>query len=159
MILECLLNLSKSLLVLNLQANNFYGHMPSLCPKGCRLNNLNFHGNRIEGPLPRSLVNCTELETLDISNNNIKDTFPYWLESLPELQVLVLRSNKFHGSVHNTKSNPSFPKLRVLDLANNDFVGLLPVHYIENLKAMVDPHEHDYRYMEAGSQYISYLLE
>ncbi|GKV05292.1 hypothetical protein SLEP1_g17322 [Rubroshorea leprosula] len=92
----------------------------------------------MEGLLPRSLVNCRMLEVLDIGNNNIKDRFPYWLESLPKLQVLVLRSNKFYGFVHNTKANSSFTKLRVLDLSNNNFAGPLPVHYIENLKAMVN---------------------
>ncbi|GKV05288.1 hypothetical protein SLEP1_g17318 [Rubroshorea leprosula] len=141
MIPNCLPKLSKSLFVLNMQANRFHGNMPSMFPKGCRIQNFNLHGNQMEGLLPRSLVNCRMLEVLDIGNNNIKDTFPYWLESLPKLQVLVLRSNKFHGFVHNTKANSSFPKLRVLDLSNNNFVGPLPVHYIENLKAMVNAQE------------------
>ncbi|GKV38397.1 hypothetical protein SLEP1_g46312 [Rubroshorea leprosula] len=95
----------------------------------------------MDGLLPRSLVNCRMLEVLDVGNNNISDTFPYWLESLPHLQVLVLRSNKFHGSVQSTKESPSFPKLRVLDLSSNYFVGALPVWYIENFNAMMDPHK------------------
>ncbi|GKV51842.1 hypothetical protein SLEP1_g58466 [Rubroshorea leprosula] len=142
MIPNCLPDLSKNLSVLNLQANRFHGNMPSMFPKGCKIQNFNLRGNQMEGLLPRSLLNCSELEVLDISNNNIKDTFPHWLESLHKLQVLILRSNKFHGLVHNTKANSSFPKLRVLDLSNNNFVGPLPVHYIENLKAMVNAHEH-----------------
>ncbi|GKV51740.1 hypothetical protein SLEP1_g58365 [Rubroshorea leprosula] len=117
--------------------------MPSMFPKGCKIQNFNLHGNQMEGLLPRSLVNCSMLEVLDIGNNNIKDTFPYWLESLPKLQVLILRSNKFHGFVSNTKANSSFSKLRVLDLSNNEFFGPLPVRFIENLKAMVNPLEDD----------------
>ncbi|GLU18408.1 hypothetical protein SLE2022_347120 [Rubroshorea leprosula] len=143
MIPNCLPDLSKNLLVLNLQANRFHGIMPSKFPKGCILQNFNLRANQMEGLLPRSLVNCRMLEVLDMGNNNIKDRFPYWLESLPKLQVLVLMSNKFHGFVHNTKANSSFPKLRVLDLSNNNFVGPLPVHYIENLKAMVNAQEDD----------------
>ncbi|GLT40352.1 hypothetical protein SLA2020_144940 [Shorea laevis] len=97
----------------------------------------------MEGLLPRSLVNCSMLEVLDVGNNNISDTFPHWLESLPDLQVLVLRSNKFHGFVQSTKESPSFPKLRVLDLSSNDFLGPLPIRYMENLKAMMDSHGED----------------
>ncbi|GLU22547.1 hypothetical protein SLE2022_386130 [Rubroshorea leprosula] len=119
--------LPKSLLVLNLQANYFDGNIPFGFPKGCGLRNLNLHENQMDGPLPRSLVNCSELEVLDVGNNNIEDTFPHWLESLPDLQVLVLRSNKFHCSMQSTKASPSFHKLQVLDLSNNDFLGPLPV--------------------------------
>ncbi|GLT38425.1 hypothetical protein SLA2020_126780 [Shorea laevis] len=137
---NCLL---KSLSVLNLQANYFDGNIPFGFPEGCGLRNLNLHGNQMDGLLPRSLVNCSWLEVLDVGNNSIKDTFPHWLESLPELQVLVLRSNKFHGFVQSTKESPSFPKLRVLDLSSNDFRGPLPVRYIENFKAMMDPHGED----------------
>ncbi|GLT28268.1 hypothetical protein SLA2020_032120 [Shorea laevis] len=135
--------LPKSLSVLNLQANCFDGNISFRFPEGCGLRNLNLHGNQMDGLLRRSLVNCHMLEVLDIGNNNISDTFPHWLESLPHLQVLVLRSNKFHGFVHSTKEGPSFPKLRVLDLSSNYFVGALPVRYIENFNAMMDPHKGD----------------
>ncbi|GKV26025.1 hypothetical protein SLEP1_g35386 [Rubroshorea leprosula] len=135
--------LPMSLSVLNLQANYFDGIISFGFPKGCGLRNLNLHGNQMDGPLPRSLVNCDELEVLDVGNNNIEDTFPHWLESLPDLQVLVLRSNKFHSSVQGTKESLSFPKLRVLDLSNNDFLGPLPIRYMENFKAMMDSHGED----------------
>ncbi|GKV38458.1 hypothetical protein SLEP1_g46370 [Rubroshorea leprosula] len=136
--------LPRSLSVLNLQANYFDGNiLPSGFPEDCGLLNLNLHGNQMDGLLPRSLVNCRMLEILDVGNNNISDTFPHWLESLPDLQVLVLRSNKFHGSVQSTKESPSFPKLRVLDLSSNDFLGPLPLRYMENFKAMMDSHGDD----------------
>ncbi|GKV49488.1 hypothetical protein SLEP1_g56239 [Rubroshorea leprosula] len=133
--------LPKSLSALNLQANYFDGYIAFGFLESCGLRNLNLHGNQMDGLLPRSLVNCRMLEVLDVGNNNISDTFPHWLESLPDLQVLVLRSNKFHGSVQSTKESPSFPKLRVLDLSSNYFVGALPVQYIENFDAMMDPHK------------------
>ncbi|GLT26046.1 hypothetical protein SLA2020_011360 [Shorea laevis] len=133
--------LPKSLSVLNLQANYFDGNIAFGFPEGCGLRNLNLHGNQMDGLLPRSLVNCRMLEVLDVGNNNISDTFPHWLQSLTHLQVLVLRSNKFHGSVQSTKESPSFPKLRVLDLSSNYFVGALPVRYIENFNAMMDSHK------------------
>ncbi|GLT40075.1 hypothetical protein SLA2020_142330 [Shorea laevis] len=154
--------LPKSLSVLNLQANHFHGNVPFGFPEGCGIQNLNLHGNQIDGLLPRSLVNCSELEVLDVGNNNIEDTFPHWLESLPNLQVLVLRSNKFHGSVQSSKESPSFPKLRVLDLSSNDFHGPLPVQYIENFNAMMDPHKDggspEYMMVSTGANSYQYSL-
>ncbi|GKV44512.1 hypothetical protein SLEP1_g51688 [Rubroshorea leprosula] len=154
--------LPKSLSVLNLQANYFNGNIPFGFPERCVLRNLNLHGNQMDGLLPRSLVNCSMLEVLDVGNNSIQDTFPHWLESLPELQVLVLRSNKFHGSVQSTKESPSFPKLRVLDLSSNDFLGPLPLQYMENFKAMMDSHGQDgsleYMMVAPGGNSYQYSL-
>ncbi|GLT26517.1 hypothetical protein SLA2020_015770 [Shorea laevis] len=152
--------LSKSLLVLDLQANYFDGNIPFEFPKGCGLRNLNLHGNQMDGPLPRSLVNCSKLEVLDVGNNNIEDTFPHWLESLPDLQVLVLRSNKFQGSVQSTKESPSFLRLRVLDLSNNGFLGPLPLQYIENFKAIMDFYrdEGSPEYMNVSSYQYSLVV-
>ncbi|KAG5551463.1 hypothetical protein RHGRI_009773 [Rhododendron griersonianum] len=76
------------------------------------------------------------LEILVLGNNQIEDTFPSWLRANPELQVLVLRSNKFHGSIGNHKTDVMFPKLRILDLSSNGFSGNLPSEYFENWKAM-----------------------
>ncbi|GKV38490.1 hypothetical protein SLEP1_g46400 [Rubroshorea leprosula] len=150
--------LPKSLLVLNLQANYFDGNVPFGFPEGCGLRNLNLHGNQMDGLLPRSLLNCSMLEVLDVGNNSIEDTFPHWLESLPNLQVLVLRSNKFHGFLRSTKESSSFPKLRVLDLSSNDFLGPLPLRYMENFKAMMDSHGEDGSpdYMKASTRVNSY---
>ncbi|GLT26044.1 hypothetical protein SLA2020_011340 [Shorea laevis] len=152
--------LPESLLVLNLQVNYFDGNILFGFSEGCELRNLNLHGNQIDGLLPRSLVYCRMLEVLDVGNNNIEDTFPHWLESLPDLQVLVLRSNKFHGSMQSTKESPSFLRLRVLDLSNNDFLGPLPVRYIENFKAMMDLYrdEGSPEYMNVDSYQYSLVV-
>ncbi|GLT57573.1 hypothetical protein SLA2020_305380 [Shorea laevis] len=152
--------LPKSISVLNLQANYFDGNIPFGFRRSCGLQNLNLHGNHMDGLLPRSLVNCSKLEVLDVGNNNIEDTFPHWMESLPDLQVLVLRSNKFHGFVQSTKESPSFLKLRVLDLSNNDFVGPLPVQYFENFKAMMDLYrgEGSPEYMNVSSYQYSLVV-
>ncbi|GLT29593.1 hypothetical protein SLA2020_044480 [Shorea laevis] len=154
--------LPMSLSVLNLQANYFDGNMLFVFPEGCGLLNLNLHGNQLDGLLPRSSVNCSMLEVLDVGNNNIKDTFPYWLQTLPNLQVLVLRSNKFHGSVQLIKEGPPFPTLRVLDFSNNDFLGPLPIWYMENFEVMMDSHGEDGspKYMNApmGANSYQYSL-
>ncbi|GKV47844.1 hypothetical protein SLEP1_g54703 [Rubroshorea leprosula] len=124
--------MSKSLSVLSLHANNFDGDIPFSFPEGYGLQSLNLYGNKMEGLLPRSLMNCSLLEVLNFGDNKIAN-----------LRLLVLRSNKFHGFVVSTKERPSFPKLRVLDLSDNDFFGPLPVPYMEIFKAIVDPHRDD----------------
>ncbi|GKV14911.1 hypothetical protein SLEP1_g25713 [Rubroshorea leprosula] len=112
-ILECLGSLS-DLNILDLQMNKFHGRIPNLFVNNCFLLTLNLNGNQLEGILPRSLVNCSMLEILDVGNNNLNDTFPHWLGVLPSL------------------------KLRIIDVAQNDFMGLLPSNYFKILEGMRD---------------------
>ncbi|KAF3434348.1 hypothetical protein FNV43_RR25451 [Rhamnella rubrinervis] len=132
----CLGNLSY-LLVLDLRMNMLDGTIPTTFSKGNSLINIALNGNRLKGPLPRALLNCRHLEILDVGNNMINDTFPQWLESLPNLQVLVLRSNKFHSSISSPNVRFPFQKLRIMDLSNNLFQGLLPTGYFGNFSAMM----------------------
>ncbi|KAF3434350.1 hypothetical protein FNV43_RR25453 [Rhamnella rubrinervis] len=143
----CLGNLSY-LSVLDLRMNMFDGTIPTTFSKGNTLRNIDLNGNRLKGPLPRALGNCRKLEILDLGNNMINDTFPPWLESLPKLRVLILRSNKFHGSLGSPKVRFPFRELRIMDLSNNNFSGLLPTKYFENFLAMMlDEHVDQLTYM------------
>ncbi|XP_057789527.1 receptor-like protein 9DC3 [Salvia miltiorrhiza] len=64
------------------------------------------------------------------------------MEALPELRVLVLKSNKFEGNMSlPSLSNLPFPKLQVLDISENEFVGSLPQKYFKSFKAMMDVKE------------------
>ncbi|XP_057797815.1 putative receptor like protein 25 [Salvia miltiorrhiza] len=64
------------------------------------------------------------------------------MEGLPELRVLVLKSNKFEGNMsHPSLSNLPFPKLQVLDISENEFVGSLPQRYFKSFRAMMDVKE------------------
>ncbi|XP_057798000.1 receptor-like protein 9DC3 [Salvia miltiorrhiza] len=64
------------------------------------------------------------------------------MEALPELRVLVLKSNKFDGNMSlASRSNLPFPKLQVLDISENEFVGSLPQKYFKNFRAMMDVKE------------------
>ncbi|GKV33190.1 hypothetical protein SLEP1_g41726 [Rubroshorea leprosula] len=137
---ECLGNLS-NLLFLDLRMNKFHGRIPNsfVIPNYISsLLTLSLNGNQLEGILPRSLVNCRYLELLDVGNNNLNDTFPHWLGVLPSLQVLILRSNRFHGAINDSMPASHFPQLRIVDVAQNNFMGLLPSNYFKILKGMRD---------------------
>ncbi|GLU15463.1 hypothetical protein SLE2022_319490 [Rubroshorea leprosula] len=133
---SCLAKMSH-LEVLNLRMNKLRGMLPKTFAKGCNLKNLNLNANHLGGLIPRAIVNCKDMEVLDLGNNNFYGRFPHWLGTLPLLQVLVLRSNKLYGFVRDSKTNNSFPKLRIFDVSNNHFAGPIPTRCFKNLKAML----------------------
>ncbi|GLT26007.1 hypothetical protein SLA2020_010990 [Shorea laevis] len=150
---ECLGNLS-ALNILDLRMNKFHGRIPKFFEKNYWLITLHLNGNQLEGILPRSLVNCSNLEILDVGNNNFNDTFPHWLGVLPSLKVLILRSNRFHGAISNSMPAFYFSQLRIIDVAQNDFMGLLPSNYFKILKGMRDVAPAD----KVKLEYIDYYM-
>ncbi|XP_033147618.1 receptor like protein 27 [Brassica rapa] len=133
---RCLSNLKDSLVVVNLRKNNLEGSIPDMLYNGSLLRTLDVGYNQLTGKLPRSLLNCSSLRFVSVDNNKIKDTFPFWLKALPGLQVLTLRSNKFYGPISLPGEVPlAFPKLRILEISDNNFTGSLPPNYFVNWKA------------------------
>ncbi|KAG8502457.1 hypothetical protein CXB51_000368 [Gossypium anomalum] len=131
-------NLSVSLQYFDASSSNISGRIPGEIGNW-NPNNLGYLGlneNQLEGILPLSLINCSELEVLNVANNNLSDTFPHWLGMLPKLQALILRSNRFHGSIQVSSTTFSFSRLQMVDLSHNDFTGLLPTEFFQNLKAL-----------------------
>ncbi|XP_034700975.1 receptor-like protein 43 [Vitis riparia] len=133
---QCLANFSRSLLVLDLGNNSLDGPIPETCMVSDNLNVIDLGDNQFQGQIPRSLVNCTRLEHLVLGNNKINDIFPFWLGALPQLQVLILRSNRFHGAIGSWHGNFRFPKLRIIGLSDNEFIGDFPSEYFQNWDAM-----------------------
>ncbi|XVF79486.1 hypothetical protein PTKIN_Ptkin14bG0226600 [Pterospermum kingtungense] len=157
---QCIGNFSQNLSSLNLKMNKFHGIIPPAFAKRCGLKNLNLNSNHLEGSLPRSISNCKDLEVLDVGNNKINGTFPHWIEGLSELQVLVLHSNKFHGSIGDFKNPQPPPKLRIIDLSSNNFVGPLPTSYIKNFQGMMNLDEGKVaRYMGERDYSYDYSVE
>ncbi|KAB1209228.1 Receptor-like protein 12 [Morella rubra] len=132
----CLSNFSRSLEVLSLQNNNFYGNIPKGWVKGANLKLIDLSENQLQGQLPRSWVHCPMLEFLHVGDNEIHDTFPFWLGTLAQLKVLILHSNRFHGVINDPETNDTFPKLRIIDLSHNDFSGNLPSRYFLQWNSM-----------------------
>jgi Leucine-rich repeat (LRR) protein len=148
---RCLDNFGASLSVLDLQRNKFQGSIPKTWIKGGQLKIVNLSQNKFQGHLSRSLAKCTMLKVLDLSNNEFNDRFPSWLENLPNLQVLILRSNKFHGPVRTSKSEYMFPKLRIIDLSHNNFVGKLPLKLFGNCNAKASETANYLKYIQVNS--------
>uniref|UniRef100_A0A2N9EG07 CNNM transmembrane domain-containing protein n=1 Tax=Fagus sylvatica TaxID=28930 RepID=A0A2N9EG07_FAGSY len=81
--------------------------------------------NNFHGAIPDTFVKDNLLTTLVFN-------------ALSNLKVLILKSNRFHGPIGNDKtSGKFFTKLRILDLSHNEFIGLLPRNYLQNLNAMM----------------------
>ncbi|XP_058214305.1 receptor-like protein 33 [Rhododendron vialii] len=137
---QCLIDKGTSTLsVLNLQNNNLTGNIMGTFPKGCTLRTLELNGNNFEGEVPNSLANCANVDVLNLGTNNINGKFPCFLVNLSELRILVLRSNKFHGNIGcRGIHNYLWPKLQIIDLALNNFSGILPSNFFSQRKAMMD---------------------
>ncbi|GJS99785.1 receptor-like protein 12 [Tanacetum coccineum] len=126
---QCLIEFGYDLGVLNLASNRLNGQIEGTFPATCSLNTLDLHGNSLAGEIPRSVVNCTMLEVLNLRNNKIYDTYPCFLGTVTNLHVLVLRSNRLHGSVHCGRRQYNWSNLQILDIAHNDFNGVLPPEF------------------------------
>ncbi|VYS62570.1 unnamed protein product [Arabidopsis thaliana] len=123
------------LYVLHLRNNSLSGIFPEEAISH-RLQSLDVGLNLFSGELAKSLINCSGLEFLNVEDNRINDTFPSWLELLPNLQILVLRSNEFHGPISSPGDSLSFPRLRIFDISENRFTGVLPSDYFAPWSAM-----------------------
>ncbi|XP_052484393.1 receptor-like protein 35 [Gossypium raimondii] len=123
--------------VLDIASNQFSGELSIDFLQPTRLRSLKIGGNKLEGKLSRSLANCKALEVLDLGNNMVHDTFPFWLEKLPSLKVVILRASRFYGTITKFNTERGFPKLRILDIASNNFSGDLSIEFLQSLKAMM----------------------
>ncbi|XP_019089164.1 PREDICTED: receptor-like protein 12 [Camelina sativa] len=132
---RCFEMLNSSLWILHLRNNSLSGVFPEEIISA-NLISLDVGGNQLLGKLPKSLINCTHLQFLNVEENRINDKFPFWLRSLPNLQILVLRSNEFHGPILSPGDSLSFPKLRVFDISENRFSGVLPSDYFVGWSVM-----------------------
>ncbi|KAK8613222.1 hypothetical protein V6N13_100989 [Hibiscus sabdariffa] len=134
---RCLIGSMAHLVVLNLRGNMLSGNIPDAFPSNCLIETIDANGNKLEGKIPRSLAWCKRLEVLNLGNNHIKDSFPCGLKRIASLRVLVLRSNKFHGKIGCPANKVAWPKLQVVDIANNSFNGTLPKKCLKMWEAMM----------------------
>ncbi|KAG7615867.1 Leucine-rich repeat [Arabidopsis thaliana x Arabidopsis arenosa] len=125
----------KTISILHLRNNSLSGVFPKEIISET-LTSLDVGHNWLSGQLPKHLIKCTDLEFLNVEDNRINDKFPFWLRSLSNLQILVLRSNEFYGPIFSLEDSLSFPKLRIFDISENRFTGVLPSDYFAGWSAM-----------------------
>ncbi|KAM6552702.1 hypothetical protein CsatB_013464 [Cannabis sativa] len=145
----CFGEFSKSLSILSLRNNTFSGDIPEF-REGIELRSIDLGYNMFEGKLSKSLTNCSMLGYLNMESNKLNDVFPYWLGFLQELEVLELQNNELHGVIGDPyRSSLHFPKLRIINLSYNNFIGKLPLKYIQSWKAMRSTNIEDFYYLRS----------
>ncbi|BAC00564.1 putative verticillium wilt disease resistance protein [Oryza sativa Japonica Group] len=156
---SCLMENSSTLKILNLRGNELRGELPHNMKEDCAFEALDVSYNWIEGTLPKSLVTCKNLVVLNVANNQIGGSFPCWMHLLPKLQVLVLKSNKFYGPLGPTLAKDDeceLQYLRILDLASNNFSGVLPYEWFRKLKSMMSVSINETLVMKDGDMYSTF---
>ncbi|MED6173559.1 hypothetical protein PIB30_060659 [Stylosanthes scabra] len=123
--------------VFNLGSNELTGHIPNTFPSSCVLQTTVLNGNQLVGPIPKSLEHCTSLEVLDVGRNQIVGVFPCFLSHISTLRVLVFRNNKFHDPMGCHKENSVWNKIQIVDVAFNNFSGVLSVKWFRGWKMMM----------------------
>ncbi|XP_062114692.1 receptor-like protein 6 [Humulus lupulus] len=157
---NCFGKFSKSLSVLSLTVNSFSGNIPNFTKRN-QLKLIDLSYNLFEGKLSHSLTNCKMLGQLNVESNKLNDVFPYWLGTLPELIILNLRANQFHGVIREPQTILHFPKLRIIDISDNNFIGKLPLKYIQSWNAMTSTSVENFGYLKSlsinFSAYFDYM--
>ncbi|KAK2636490.1 hypothetical protein Ddye_031282 [Dipteronia dyeriana] len=114
----------------------------------CELKNLvelNLQWNDFDGHLPACLNNLTNLRALDLSFNQLSGNLPSVIANLTSLEYLALQDNKFEATIsiegHLLKQlqltcHSSFVRhqhsLRFIDLSDNGLVGMFPTWLLYN---------------------------
>ncbi|KAJ9693385.1 hypothetical protein PVL29_012238 [Vitis rotundifolia] len=132
-----------SLQVIDLSRNNLFGSIPSTINYSSRLVVIDVGKNNLSRMIPKSLGQLQLLQSLHLKHNKLSGKLPSYFQNLTipawigvafeNLVILSLRSNVFSGRLPSQLSNLS--SLHVLDIAQNNLIGEIPITLVE-LKAM-----------------------
>ncbi|KAL4353664.1 hypothetical protein GQ457_06G042910 [Hibiscus cannabinus] len=125
--------------------------------------------NSFTGEIPRLFCSMASLRVLDLSRNNLSGIVPQCLSKVSKSLSAKINGNVQNAGVsrHWEQSNQGylaflvgeiksgdfdsvFPKLRVIDVSNNGFTGLLPSSYLESWTAMKRFHVEHLSYMQSN---------
>ncbi|GKV15125.1 hypothetical protein SLEP1_g25927 [Rubroshorea leprosula] len=104
--------------IVDLRSNLLQGSLP-IPPTVWNFRRLLISGNNLTGEIPPSYCNLNSLDILDLANNSLEGKIP-------------------ECAISNSMPAFYFPKLRIIDVAQNDFMGLLSSNYFKILKGMRD---------------------
>ncbi|KAK4413244.1 Receptor-like protein EIX2 [Sesamum alatum] len=120
-----LLNLSTSLVSVDLSDNQLDGLIPDAFGSSIFLEYLDLSGNRLEGGIPESFSNLSSLYFLDLSQNQLTGLMPRSsFGQLPRLEILDVSYNLLQGTVSESFFL-NLRSLKVLDLSFNSLAFTL----------------------------------
>lgn len=105
--------------VLILRENKLTFSIPDTFPLPCSLRTLDVKQNQLHGKLSESLANCLALEHIHIPC------------------TVLVRQNGFHGPIECAKTKGIWKMLQIVDLALNNFSGMLPVGMFRTWEKMM----------------------
>ncbi|KAL5072922.1 hypothetical protein RYX36_011906 [Vicia faba] len=112
----------ESLVTLNLSKNYLSNFEESFWNNSYNLLVVDLSSNKLQGRIPFIPKYAIHL---DYSNNKLSSIIPPDIGNyLPFIDILFLSNNSFKGEIHESFCNSS--TLRLLDLSNNNFDGMIP---------------------------------
>ncbi|KAL0877856.1 hypothetical protein Bca101_027562 [Brassica carinata] len=114
--------------VISLGQNTLNGTIPTSFANLTKLYHISLRSNNFTSTLPFNMSGFHNLEHFDVAANSFLGSFPKSLFTIPSLQVVYLDDNQFTGPIEfvNTSKSSSSPKLEILSLSSNIFIGLVP---------------------------------
>ncbi|KAB1208924.1 hypothetical protein CJ030_MR6G000782 [Morella rubra] len=100
--------------------NYFSGELLRWMGNMSSLQEIAMASKKLGGPIPHSF----DLVTLDLRENRLTGYLPDWIGNLSSLSILLLKANHLQGKIQNQLC--LLACLRMLDLFQNNFYGLIP---------------------------------
>ncbi|XP_031104360.1 MDIS1-interacting receptor like kinase 2-like [Ipomoea triloba] len=117
----------ENLTVLEMDDNQFSGHLPDGICKGLALQNFTVNNNNLSGPIPPSLRDCRSLKRVRFDGNMFTGKLSESFGIYPDLQFMWLSQNQFHGEI--SKNWGISRNLTNLQMAENNLTGRIPPEF------------------------------
>ncbi|XP_016537759.1 leucine-rich repeat receptor-like serine/threonine-protein kinase SKM1 isoform X4 [Capsicum annuum] len=159
------IGLMKNLKLIYLGYNNFSGGIPEEIGELTSLYHVDLVHNNLTGEIPSSLgeipvslSHCKSLQRVRLQNNHLTGELSLEFTKLPLVYFLDISGNNLFGSISERKWD--MPKLQMLNLARNKFLGTLPDSFGSKNLENLDLSENDfYGTIPKNFRQLSELME
>ncbi|GLT83948.1 hypothetical protein SLE2022_022100 [Rubroshorea leprosula] len=129
-------NISKSLQVVQVAANQLIGSIPQILGNASSLFILSLARNNLQGSIPAELGKLLKLQFLQLSLNNLSGEVPLSIYNLSSLYLLSFTANQLHGRIPSDVGF-TLPNLRYFYAPENHFSGEIPTSFVNATKLEV----------------------